>query len=627
MQDSVFLRRILTLLIGAILLSAFLTLGFYYFITSDIVYSSLTTNDFRRKASLLSDQTERFLLEEISAKEYEAMLLISPDLLDASVHIRVFSESGSDWSLSPLGSDLDPTAIAEIEAIIAERQAELEAGTSIELRKSIGEQGIDTLMVGYPVEVFDRSTGVREILAAIVLSQSMDSIRTGFDSLNFALILASGLSVLIMILPTYLAITRLLRPLKQVKDVAIAMSNGNFTLRADAGQPGEIGDLATAINDLAGDLDRTITALLQERNRLRQILDGLNEGIIAVDRTLRITHSNQATDELLGRDNYFRYVRNGKRALLAKENESDESTAQEQEMDFYLSSDLLLDRDYQQTIDSGKTKSRTFQHNDRIIVLAVSPLSNANDEIIGAVGLLRDVTASEKLEQTRRDYIANVSHELRTPLTALRGLIEPLSDGLVQDPNDQKRYYQIILNETLRLSRLIDDMLELSRLQAGKISLKRQRFDLWDLFAMLKDKYDRVARENGLVFLVPDEDDACPLAYSNMDRVEQVLVILIDNAMKFTPKGGIVELGINWEGERIVVSVKDTGVGIAADEQSHVFERFYKTDKSREQQSGTGLGLSIAKEMIVQMGERIWVRSHVDHGSSFFITIRKYESS
>lgn len=625
MHSSVFLRRILSLLIGAILLSAVLTLGFFYFVTSDIVYTNLTANDFRKKASILSERTERFLLNELDLNEYQAMLDITPEMMNATMHIFIFNDDSDTYIFSPQGTDLDASALSEAELLMQEHIAELESGRSVDLRQKLGENGIDTLMIGYPVEVFDRTTGIREIQASIFLSRSIDNIRTGYDSLNFALILASGISVLIMIFPTYLAITRLILPLKQVKDVAMAMSNGNFTLRADSSQPGEIGELATAINDLAADLDRTITALMQERNRLRQILDGLHEGIIAVDRTLRITHSNQATEELLGRPEIFRSTRRKRNELLTDDVE--EQISEDAETDYYLSTDLQLDRDYQQAIDSGKIKSRSFQHYDRIILLAVSPLTNENDEIIGAVGLLRDVTASEKLEQTRRDYIANVSHELRTPLTALRGLIEPLYDGLVTDIKDQKRYYQIILDETLRLSRLIDDMLELSRLQAGKISLKREVFEIWDVFNSLKGKYEMVASEKGLTFALPSYDSECPPVYANMDRVEQVLVILLDNAIKFTDRGGIVEITANWENERVVVAVKDTGIGISKEDQAHVFERFYKTDKSRGQMNGTGLGLSIAREMVQQMGERMWVRSHLGQGSSFFFTLSSFRDS
>ena len=623
MRSSVFLRRILMLLVGAILLSALLTLAFFYYVTSDIVYTNLTANDFRKKASILSERTEQYLLGEITNEAFEAMLDITPEMMNATMHVFLLDSTNELMVFSPQGSDLDPSAIDDATERMRAQTDELADGRSVELRESLGSEEIDTLMIGYPVEVFDRETGDREIRAHIFLSRSIDNIRTGYDSLNFALILASGISVLLMIFPTYLAISRLIRPLKQVKDVATAMSNGNFMLRADSTQPGEIGELATAINDLAADLDRTISALMQERNRLRQILDGLHEGIIAVDKSLRITHSNQATTELLGQADSFRQ-RRGRRSNLVGDDDDDGNEIDQAEVGYYLSTELQLDRDYQQAMDTGRIKTRSFRHEDRIIFLAVSPLTNENDEIIGAVGLLRDVTASEKLEQTRRDYIANVSHELRTPLTALRGLIEPLSDGLVRDEEARQRYYKIILGETLRLSRLIDDMLELSRLQAGKISLKRERFEIWDVFESIEEKYSLIAEEQGITFALPSYDEACPQVYANRDRCEQVLVILLDNALKFTEQGGIVEIACNWEGERVIIIVKNTGIGIAKDDQAHVFERFYKTDKSRGQMHGTGLGLSIAHEMVQQMGERMWVRSQLGQGSSFYFSLSKF---
>ena len=269
----------------------------------------------------------------------------------------------------------------------------------------------------------------------------------------------------------------------------------------------------------------------------------------------------------------------------------------------------------------GRLVSRTLERDNRVLLIQIAPLEDDRAESIGAVGLVRDITAAEKLEQTRRDYIANVSHELRTPLTALRGLIEPLSDGLVAREEDRQRYYGIILAETLRLSRLIDDMLELSRLQAGRIALRREAFDLGPIVASLRERYQTVAEEQGVDFAITGLAEACPQVYSNPDRIEQVLVILIDNALKFTPEGGRIVMNIGHSRDRVVISIRDSGVGMSADDQAHVFERFYKADKSRGKKAGTGLGLSIAHEMMDALGERIWVRSQLGRGSTFFITI------
>ena len=239
------------------------------------------------------------------------------------------------------------------------------------------------------------------------------------------------------------------------------------------------------------------------------------------------------------------------------------------------------------------------------------------------MGLFKDVTEFERLEQTRRDYVANVSHELRTPLTAVRGLLEPLSDGMVKDAETQKRYYDIMMHEVLRMSRLITDLLQLSRLQSGSEYMEVSAVNLQELLEEMQQNYKVEAAQHGIRLELKAEN--VPYAMTDRDRVEQILVILIDNAMRYTPEGGSITLSAE-AGERIVVSVTDTGCGIAAEELPHLFERFYKVDKSRKE-GGTGLGLSIAKQIIDNLGEQITVQSVVGKGTSFHFTLKRYVSN
>ncbi|NJP41494.1 cell wall metabolism sensor histidine kinase WalK [Oscillospiraceae bacterium HV4-5-C5C] len=625
MRHQVFLKRIMALMVIAITLSAALTLFFYYFITSDVIYSDMARRDFLQKGSLLADQSESYLLKQLSEGEYNAAVSMSSNMLSAPIAIQFYDDKQMVQFSLPQGTDLDDSAIEQARTLIENSRSEIEKQNTVYIRIKLGQNHVDAIIVGYPIEVFDSNSGSRDIRGAVYIVKSMDYIRTGYDSLNFALVFASCIAVILMLLPTYIAISRLIRPLNQVRNVATAMSNGNFTLRADSSQPGEIGELGQAINDLAADLDRSISALMKERNRLRQILDNLSEGIIAVNPELIVTHANPAVGRLLGFPSTE--LPDEAQDPTSEQNDSQDDNESNRSLSVLLqlkSGQDLLD-DFRKAIRQQKTVTRSFQNEDRILYFQVAPLLDEDQKVIGAVALLRDVTAAEKLEQTRRDYIANVSHELRTPLTALRGLIEPLADGLVTEESDRLRYYSIIQNETLRLSRLIDDMLELSRLQAGKISLKRSQFNIWDILREVEAKYQAVAEEKGLTFALPPYRADTPLVYSNPDRIEQVLVILLDNAMKYTDAGGIIEIQLSSESDKLILAVKDTGKGISADDQQHVFERFYKADRSRGR-SGTGLGLSIAKEMLNILGERIWVRSYLGHGSTFYFSISKLQS-
>ena len=225
-----------------------------------------------------------------------------------------------------------------------------------------------------------------------------------------------------------------------------------------------------------------------------------------------------------------------------------------------------------------------------------------------------------RAERMKNDFISSVSHELRTPLTALRGLIEPLRDGMVRSEEARMRYYNIILRETLRLSRLIDDLMELSRLQSGRLSLEQKKVDMSIIVEDLAEKYTSTAADKEQTFTLTPPSEQWPCVMANADRVEQILVILLDNAMKYTPEGGRITLSVETEGGKAMLRVSDTGVGIAEEDLPYVFDRFYKADKSHTG-SGSGLGLSIAREILQQMGENIAVTSEKGKGSTFSFTL------
>jgi len=255
-----------------------------------------------------------------------------------------------------------------------------------------------------------------------------------------------------------------------------------------------------------------------------------------------------------------------------------------------------------------------------VLGMTITPLTDLDGQVAGAVGLFLDITESERLERTRRDYVANVSHELRTPLTAMRALIEPLSEGMVRDEETRSRYYAIMLRETLRLSRLINDLMELSRLQSGQLSLTARPVNLQDILGDLAEKYTAAAAERGLTYECRARE--LPQVLANPDRVEQVLVILLDNAMKYTPEGGRVAVEAKVDDEKVTLCVADTGVGIDPADQPYVFDRFYKVDRAHTG-LGSGLGLSIASELMKAMGETLWLKSEPGKGSRFYFTLKR----
>lgn len=431
---------------------------------------------------------------------------------------------------------------------------------------------------------------------------SWASIQNLGNSRNIEIFLLSAAIVsALMLLPAFLAARHLVKPLQRMNNVARSMGQGDFSIRANTAAKGEIGELAHSFNDLADKLSNSISELTIERNRLREIFDVISEGIVSIDLKLNPVYSNPAICTLFEnakRKNFFT-----ERLKLIPFEE--------------------VWQDFQKCIDTGSTVERTIDLRDNAYLVTIVPSFDSNRLVTGATGFFRDISESEHLEQTRRDYVANVSHELRTPLTALRGLVEPLADGMVRSEDDRMRYYGIILHETLRLSRLIDDMLELSRLQARTIAFKTFPFDLNDLLSELKAKFTPIMNDATIIFHIEYKSGPCPTVMGNPDRVEQILIILMDNAKKYTAAGGTITISteLNEKKDVVLVSVKDTGQGIHEYDIDHIFDRFYKADRARGKK-GTGLGLSIAKELLNYMGETITVHSDYGEGTTFTFTLK-----
>ena len=279
---------------------------------------------------------------------------------------------------------------------------------------------------------------------------------------------------------------------------------------------------------------------------------------------------------------------------------------------------------YRQCMQNKEDVQMSLRIGANIIGVTIHPLISDTERCVGAVALFRDITQAERLEQTRKDYVANVSHELRTPLSAVRGLTEALSDGLIKTEEDRARYYGYILHECLRLSRLIDDLLELSRLQSGTEAMEPAKLNVTELIEEMPMRYETLAEEKGIEFTT-DLMENCPYTWANADRVEQILTILLDNAFKFTPPEGRVWIETQVQNQKILVRVKNSGDGIQPEDLPHVFERFYKADKAHTG-GGTGLGLSIASEILQRMEESISVSSVPGQTTTFSFTLPVYDA-
>jgi two-component system sensor histidine kinase ResE len=468
----------------------------------------------------------------------------------------------------------------------------LDGNTAVDVRKLDFMQD-QMVFAGAPIKDSDGATK-----GALLLCRPLREVSVANQNLIKLMAIAFLIAGLIASAIAYLFSRRLTRPLTALNRTATRMAEGFYGERVGITQNDEIGQLGTTLNLLSGRLSTVINTLNEEKSKLEKVLTSIGEGIIAVDRQGRVVHHNQAALSLL--------------ALPPRTEESQSIKQQLTEM-------------LQRASDGDERVMSRFKVRDRIIEAVASPIHNEGDgTTIGAVCLLRDISESERLEQMRRDYIANVSHELRTPLTGIRGMAEPLLDGYIETEQERQECYRVIYQESLRLEKLIGEMLDLSRLQEGRIKLELEPMEPEGLLEAANRRMKARAAEGQVELAVEAEPGL--MVMGDEDRILQVLIILMDNALSFTPPGGSVTLSAHRApGKKVVLGVKDTGAGIDPGDLPYIWERFYKADKSRMRTSGTGLGLSIAKLVVGLMGGTISVDTKLGEGSAFTFTLDEAE--
>lgn len=557
-KDTI-LRRIVVIILLSVLLSAVLTTAAFYY-SGGRVFSGIKAKELRPRAEYLANITAEYLQGLITKESYERSIGRGFKVWDASMYAYdacgdLFAYPASEYST------VNKDAISGLLQNVLK-------GESVYSPNTKNHAGV---LIGEPVV-----SRFGNVIGALFLVKPLNELNAAMGSLIYALIISMIASSLIMILPAYLGSRSIVRPIRQMNVTANAMAGGNFTAKAEEEGTDELVQLGRSLNHLSAALSATISDLTLEKNRLHAVINGIGEGIIAIDAEGKIIKTNSAALRLLGGS---------------------------------YADDITALPAYRQAAEDigcvlgGDTVSKELKVRDRILRVAITPLTDGGRGE-GAVMLIRDITEASRLEQTRTEYVANVSHELRTPIASIRGLADALNDGLVKKDEDKARYYGYILRESMRLSRLIDDLLELSRLQSGTIAFKKQFISINELIEDVADRYVSAAREKGLNVEI---DIGEPYkVYTNPDRAEQVLVALTDNAIKYGGSGTL-RFSAEKKGDSLYISVSNPG-SIADEDIDHVFERFYKADKSHAGQ-GTGLGLSIVNEVLELLGERIWVKS------------------
>ncbi len=375
---------------------------------------------------------------------------------------------------------------------------------------------------------------------------------------------------------------------------------GDFTSLDRDGGHDEIADLAGSLGGTVAQLGRTIHTLTDERNRSAAILGSMVEGVAVVAGDERILYCNRAFEQIL---ELPEGSSQGKKLVEA---------IRQAELVAAVRQALPGAKQITGEVEVGTVRRRSFS-----VTAAPVLAAGANSAVL----VLHDITGLRRLERVRRDFVANVSHEFKTPLTAIQGFAETLLAGALDDTTNRKRFVEIIREHAWRLARLTDDLLKLSRIEAGKLELEFRPVRVEALVNGCVETARFKAEAKGLRIKV-SLPEVLPTVRADGAQLGEVLQNLLDNALQYTPQGGKIEVSALTNGQSVTITVADTGIGIPESDLERIFERFYRVDAARSREAGgTGLGLAIARHIVDAHGGRIWVESAVGRGSRFHFSV------
>jgi two-component system phosphate regulon sensor histidine kinase PhoR len=409
----------------------------------------------------------------------------------------------------------------------------------------------------------------------------------------FATVSAAALAIAVAIFVA----GRITGPLEDLRRQAGIIATGRLDAAVRPAGVRELGDLARAFNAMVADLRRLVTEQERSRTRLEATLANLNDGVVITDEAGTVVKLNTAAARMLGATSEDAV---GQPLVVA---------SRDHDLAGLLNDALAM--------DGPRTATVAYGLGGRVLEASAQPFSGGRERL--GLMVIRDVTELRRLERVRREFVTNVSHELRTPLASIRAVVETLEAGAANDATVASDFYRRIIEEVDHLVALVDELLDLARLESGRAVLAAEACEPLDMLVGAVERLRTQVERAGLVIRVEAAPDL-PHVRVDRGRIEQVLINLIHNAVKFTPEGGEIVVGADVIDGMLRVSVRDTGAGITAEELPRIFERFYKTDAARRS-TGSGLGLAIAKHIVQSHGGTIWAESAPGHGATFFFTL------
>jgi len=565
-----------------LIVAAFGALGLYVIHEVDADMRSNTESYLASEARIVANSVRPLLESGVPQASFDALA----KQVGAGVDTRVTIIALDGTVLGD--SEADP-ATMENHAGRPEVQAALQSGSGKDTRSS-STLGVDFSYVAERVDVNGAPAAV------VRVARPLSAIDSALSSITRSLLVAVVATAAIAALLSLIIGSTIIHPLSALAGAARGLAGGDLKRRVKPRPSGEIGEVADAFNQMAQNVESLVDAVSEERSRLMAVLDSGSDAVLAVDAEGRITFASRAVEPLLQRrpqetvGNPFVWAMPEDQVVQAL-------------------------RDARQT---GERQSLIIERpKGRFLQVSAALIAGGGDWVTLVV--FHDVTEAKRLEETRRDFIANVSHELRTPLASIKSVVETLQSGALDDKVAALDFLSRADAEVDRLVQMVTELLELSRLESGQAPLAMEPVDVGRMLEQTVERMLSQAKRKGLKLALEIAPDL-PSIVGDAQRLEQAVVNLLDNAIKFTPEGGSVRVSARLVDGAVQVEVEDTGAGISAEKLPRIFERFYKVDRARGDR-GTGLGLAVVKHTVELHGGTISARSREGHGSTFTVTL------
>lgn len=558
-----------------ILLSAALITFIQYY------YTQQTENAIREDASRISHLVEQADNKTLAIEH-------SQQLIDGSGGVIIMANKSS--SIKNSNSNTKDKMLEEIHKN-SQFQRVFSQGKSTTQNITISKNGNSHsyILLGYPMKAQENANSK---YSAVFIYQDLKSIEDTNNAITIIILITAIIFIAVSTVFAFFLSNRITKPLRQLRTQAINISKGDYSKQTSVSTKDEIGELSHTFNNMSSEIQENIEALSTQKNIRDSLINSMIEGVLGLNDKREVILSNKMADDII---------------------KSIDKTVYKE-----------IEKQIEATFVSKDTEFQEYEINNKYYVIIMSYVERIQqDGRSGIVVIIRDMTNEHNLDQMKKDFIANVSHELRTPISLLQGYTESIVDGIVTEPEEIRDSLSIVLDETKRLNRLVNELLNVARMDAEGLIVNKEKQPIKPLLSKMQMKYRQQAEDLELnMSLEPNIDDE--LWEYDADRIDQVLTNLIDNATRYTQPGDSISITTTTDDSYQTLYIKDTGSGISPEHLELVFDRFYKVEASRTRgKQGTGLGLFICKMIIEEHGGTIKVESKVNKGTTFIIKLPK----